>query len=74
MWAEKPKRISLTTKQAEELKSRISTSSLLEADRNLLLGLVSFVLWLDNQLNRAKLSIKRLKSLFGISTEKKSLK
>ena len=74
MSSNKPQRISLTSEQAEDLKSRIHASSLSDDDRTLLVGLISFVLWLDNQLNRAKLSITRLKSLFGVSTEKKKPK
>lgn len=74
MSSNKPKRISLTSEQAEHLKFRIHANSLSDDDRTLLVGLISFVLWLDNQLNRAKLSITRLKSLFGVSTEKKSQK
>lgn len=74
MSSHKPQRIALTSEQAEDLKSRINASPLSDDDRTLLVGLISFVLWLENQLNRAKLSITRLKSLFGVSTEKKSPK
>ncbi len=71
--ANEPEEIILTVEESEALKARVLASNLSESDRSLLVGLVSFALWLQLQLNRAKLSIHRLKQLFGVSTEKKSL-
>ncbi len=69
-----PKQITLTQEEAEALKVRIQTPALLSPeDIKIMTGLISFSLWLQQQLNLAKLSIRRLKQLFGISTEKKSL-
>lgn len=70
---DEPEKITLTAEESEALKERILANNLSEEDRSLLVGLVSCVLWLQLQLSRAKLSIHRLKQLFGFSTEKKSL-
>jgi uncharacterized short protein YbdD (DUF466 family) len=69
-----PDYVKMTAEEAEALKARVAGSNLAEQDMKLLIGLVSFTLWLQNQLALAKLSINRLKKLFGFSTEKKSLK
>ncbi len=68
----KPEQVTLTAEEAQALKTRIQTSNLVEGDIKLLVGLVSFNCWLQQQLSTAKLSIQRLKRLFGFSTEKKS--
>ncbi|NRA88695.1 MAG: IS66 family transposase [Rhizobiales bacterium] len=69
-----PEQVSLTPEQAEALQARLQSSSLPAEDIKLMGGLISFSLWLQQQLNLAKLSIQRLKRLFGISTEKKKPK
>lgn len=68
---EAPEKISLTSEEAESLKSRIENNQLSKSDIKILTGLISFSLWLQNQLSLAKLSIHRLKQCFGMSTEKK---
>ena len=73
MSSPQPELMTLTAEEAEALKSRISAATLLDSDKKIMLGLISFTLWLQKQLSLAKLSIERLKSLFGISTEKKTL-
>lgn len=69
---ETPDYITLTRQEAEALKDRVKAASaaLSAQDITILTGLISFNLWLQNQLSRAKLSIRRLKNLFGFSTEK----
>jgi hypothetical protein len=71
---EHPDYVKMTAEEAEALKARVASCNLPEQDIKLVIGLVSFTLWLQNQLALAKLSINRLKKLFGFSTEKKSLK
>jgi hypothetical protein len=73
MPSQQPELMTLTAEEAEALKSRITAGMLLESDKKIMLGLISFTLWLQKQLSLAKLSIARLKSMFGISTEKKTL-
>ena len=69
-----PEVISLSKDEIESLKKRVEASSLAERDQKILLSLLSFNLWLQSQLSRAQLSILRLKKIFGLPTEKKSLK
>lgn len=66
----KPNVVTLTPKEAEEFKDRIINSPLTEHDQKIVLALLSFNFWLQNQLERAKLTILRLKKIFGLSTEK----
>lgn len=54
-----------------ELKSRLASCSLLEEDKSVLLAIVSAYVWIQGQLESAKLTIHRLKKMFGFSTEKR---
>ena len=72
--SKEPEQVLLTPQEAEALKLRITSCDLSNEDIKIIVGLVTFNLWLQNQLSRAKLSIHRLKKLFGFSTEKKTLK
>ncbi len=69
-----PERITLTAEEAQALKARVQAAPLAEKDIKLLVGLISFNFWLQQQLATAKLSIQRLKRLFGFNTEKKVCK
>lgn len=66
----KPKVVELNPEEMDSLKCRIQNNELTEMDRTLFLKLLEFCLWLQFQLQEAKLSIKRLCGLFGISSEK----
>jgi len=71
---EPPKQVTLTPEEAEALKARVQMStSLSPEDIKIMTGLITFSLWLQQQLSLARLSIRRLKKIFGFSTEKKSL-
>jgi hypothetical protein len=70
----KPEHIKLTAASADALRARIQANNLTDDDRRIMLGLISFSLWLEQQLHSAKLSIQRLKKLFGFSSEKKTPK
>jgi hypothetical protein len=69
----KPEKIQLTAEEAESLKFRVINNLLSEADKKILTGLISFSIWLGDQINLAKLTIFKLRTLFGIKTEKKTL-
>jgi hypothetical protein len=69
-----PRKIDLTQQQAESLKQRLLTNNLCDTDKEILLGMVAFNFWLRDQLSLAKISIGRLKRLFGFRREKKSPK
>ena len=70
----KPEIITLSDKALEDLKSRLVTitTPMQEEDKKILLSIVSAYSWISSQLQAAKLSIHRLKRLFGFSTEKRS--
>ncbi len=74
MATEAPKKVHLTLEEAKALKARVESKELSDRDVKVLVGLISFNLWLQERLSRAKLSIRRLKNLFGIKTEKKTPK
>lgn len=69
----KSKRVELTENEADALLTRIQSNIMTDEDRTILSGMVSFNLWLEQQLRAAKLTIHHLKKLFGFkTTEKKS--
>jgi len=70
--ADPPKQVTLTRKEAEALQARLQSNSLSTEDIKIMSGLITFSLWLQQQLSLAKLSIRRLKKIFGFTTEKKS--
>ena len=68
-----PKKINLTAEEADALKKHVLSGGELDSEqRELLAGLISFNLWLQQQLSKASFTIKKLKNLFGFKTEKKS--
>lgn len=70
----KPEQIKLTKAEAEALADRVRASvTLTPDDIKIVTGLISFNIWLQSQLSRAKLTINSLKKLFGFKTEKKTL-
>ena len=69
----KPEQIKLTKAEADALADRIRTGvTLTPDDIKIMTGLISFNIWLQSQLSRAKLTINSLKKLFGFKTEKKN--
>lgn len=70
---EKPKRVDLTQAEADALLDRVQKNQLTDSDRSLIAGVVRFMLWVQHRLLESKISIHRLKSLFGFgpSSEKK---
>jgi len=70
---DKPQQVTLTSKEAHALRQRVLNGGELSAEqKELLAGLISFNLWLQEQLSNASFKIRQLKKLFGFSTEKKS--
>ena len=67
-----PEIIELSTEALEGVKSRLTSGSLLEEDKAVLLAIVSAYVWIQKQLCLAKLTIHRLKKMFGFSTEKRN--
>lgn len=65
-----PEIIDLPAETLDGIKSRLASCSLLEEDKSVLLAIVSAYVWIHGQLQSAKLSIYRLKKVFGFSTKK----
>lgn len=66
----KPEMIDISHAEAESLLSRLEVGDLSEVDRKRCASALRMVFWLQSQLQEAKLSIARLKNLFGIRSEK----
>ena len=66
-----PKQVSMSDKEIEQLTSRLENNELTKKDIKLLLGIIAFNHWIQCRLARAKLTIKRLRSLFGFTSEAK---
>jgi hypothetical protein len=67
-----PEIIDLSVEALEGVKSRLASCSLFEEDKSVLLAIVSAYVLIQGQLQSAKLTIHRLKKMFGFSTEKRS--
>jgi transposase len=65
-------KIELSPEEMEKLLERIEKHALTEKDYETLMGLVNTVSFLNHLLREKQISIKRLKSIFGIKTEKAS--
>ena len=68
---QKPQVIDLSQEEAESLNQRIKNHDLTESDWKLFEGLIQFVIWLQFNLKEAKISIGRLRRLFGFPRKKK---
>ena len=67
-----PQMIDVSSEQLDRINDRISESTiLLDDDKRIVLAILSAYIWIQCQLERHKLSIKRLKNLFGFSTERR---
>jgi hypothetical protein len=67
-----PEIIELSAEKLEGIKSRLASNILLEEDKSVLLAIICAYVWIQGQLTTAKLSIHRLKKMFGFSTEKRN--
>ncbi len=66
---QQPDRLDFTPEQVEALIERISNKSLLESDYPLLANLIRAMVWMNFSLQEKELSIRRLRTIFGIKTE-----
>lgn len=65
-----PEKVELTEAQIEELTQHINDNNLTEQEKRILRKILNFSLWLEFRLKEAKLTIGRLRRLFGFKTEK----
>lgn len=68
-----PTPIDLSPEAIAQLKAKIQECQIEVRTQALLLGLIDFCLWLQFKLTESKISISRLKKLFGLATKKKAL-
>ena len=66
-----PEMLDISEQQLSDINARISSNSLLEEDKRVIVLVLSAYAWIQTQLQRHKLSIKRLKNMFGFTTEKR---
>lgn len=64
--------IDLSSADLEGIKSRLASNQLLEEDKSALLAIVSAYVWIQVKLQSAKISIHRLRKMFGFKTEKRN--
>ena len=64
--------LNISEQQLEDISLRIDTNSLSAEDIKLLRTLLTTYTWLMKQLSRSKITIHRLKQLFGYSSEKRN--
>jgi hypothetical protein len=69
-----PELIDLPEDTLDGIKSRITTGTLLEEDKKIIVVILTSYAWLLRQLQFTKISITRLKNLFGFNTEKRKNK
>lgn len=69
-----PEIISLPEGKLDDIKNRVTAGALLEEDKKIILLILTTYAWLQRQLQSKKLSIQKLKSLFGFKTEKRTKK
>jgi len=70
----RPKTVQLSKEDFEELVSKIETNTLSEKDKKVLTGALQSITWLEHMLKIKRMNIRKLKSLFGITTEKNKSK
>lgn len=64
-----PSCLNITPEEIEALIERLETQTLQKEDYPLLIELIKSLVWMNFNLKEKKLSIERLRSLFGIKTE-----
>lgn len=64
--------IDLSNADLEGIKSHLVSNQLLEEDKSALLAIVSAYVWIQVKLQSAKISIHRLRKMFGFKTEKRN--
>lgn len=69
-----PRQHHLSDEEFLKLQDRVQENKLTDQDRKIILGVLSFNKWMHERLGRAKLTIKRLRQLFGFKNEARQKK
>ena len=67
-----PEFIDISDTKLDDIKARITSGSLLDEDKRIILVIMVAYTWMLRQLEYTKITIARLKNLFGFSTEKRN--
>lgn len=67
-----PDKIDLDKNQAEALVARLEANSLTDSDRHIIGIIIQCYLWLQSTLLESKISISRIKSMFGFKKTESS--
>ena len=68
----KPKIVDIEQKDLNSLLTRVSASNLKDSDKKMFLNIVQCYVWIQSSLQEAKMSIARLRNVFGFGkTEKR---
>jgi transposase len=65
-----PKSIKLSNEQVETICQKLTGSNLDDETREFVIGLINSNKWLIEQLEQGKITIKKLRKIFGVTTEK----
>ena len=69
----KPERIILNKEEIDSLQAQLSACNLQDSSKKVMEGILEFYLWLQWALQETKLSLHRLRALFGLKkTEKRA--
>ena len=68
-----PETIDLTPDEMDALIKNVEANNLSELDRQRCAKALRFFYWMQDKLERSRITIAQLKSLFGVKTEKKLL-
>ena len=71
---QKPEMIHLSSQDFIDVESRITTGLLTENDKKIMLSILATYKWLLAQLQHAKFTMHRLKTMLGFKTERSSNK
>ena len=71
---QKPEMIHLSSQDFTDVESRITTGLLTEDDKKIMLSILTTYKWLLAQLQHAKFTMHRLKTMLGFKTERSSNK
>ena len=68
----KPDKIEITQEQSDDIIARLDANSLTDFDRTVLKLVLQWYLWLQSALLESKISISRIKSMFGFKKTESS--
>lgn len=68
-----PEIINISDENINAIQTRLTNNTLHDEDKKIICAVLSTYQWISHQLQLAKFSIQKLKSIFGFKTEKKSV-